>query len=79
MNIDKIVKVADFGLARDIYVDDYYKAEDKSRPLPVRWMAIESMEVNKFNHKSDVVSVQIFPPSLRFFEFDIICRVLIWF
>ena len=60
MDIDKIVKVADFGLARDIYVDDYYKAEDKSRPLPVRWMAIESMEVNKFTHKSDVVSTQIF-------------------
>ena len=58
VDIDKTVKVADFGLARDIYVDDYYKVEDKSRPLPVRWMAIECMELNKFTHKSDVVSEQ---------------------
>ena len=57
VDLDKTVKVSDFGLDRDIYVDDYYKAEDKTRPLPVRWMVIESLELGKFSHKSDEVSI----------------------
>ena len=56
MDKDKNILIADFGLARDIYVADYYKVEDRSRPLPIRWMAIESIEVQKFTTKSDVVS-----------------------
>ena len=53
---EKRILIADFGLARDIYVADYYRTEDKSRPLPIRWMAIESIEMQKFTTKSDVVS-----------------------
>ena len=53
---EKRILIADFGLARDIYVADYYRVEDKSRPLPIRWMAIESIELQKFTTKSDVVS-----------------------
>ena len=56
---DKRILIADFGLARDIYVADYYRVEDKSRPLPIRWMAIESIELQKFTTKTDVVSVHI--------------------
>ena len=52
---EKRILIADFGLARDIYVTDYYRVEDKSRPLPIRWMAIESIELQKFTTKSDVV------------------------
>ena len=55
MDKDKRILIADFGLARDIYVADYYKIEDRSLPLPIRWMAIESMEIQKFTTKSDVV------------------------
>ena len=53
---DRIIKIADFGLARDIYEADYYRVEDKTRPLPIKWMAIEALEELKFTSKSDVVS-----------------------
>lgn len=53
------VKVADFGMARDIYDKEYYSIQDHKRAkLPVKWMAIESLQTQKFTIKSDVVSVQ---------------------
>lgn len=52
------VKVADFGMARDIYDKEYYSIQDHKRAkLPVKWMAIESLQTQKFTIKSDVVSV----------------------
>ena len=50
-----VVKIADFGLARDIYSSDYYKVSDKRRPMPIKWVAIESLEDNIFSTKTDVV------------------------
>ena len=50
------LKVADFGLSRDIYERDYYSSEDKRAKLPVKWMAPESLEKSTYNHKTDVVS-----------------------
>ena len=50
------VKIADFGLSRDIYKSDYYRQDDTGRPLPVKWMAIESLTNGVFTTKSDVVS-----------------------
>lgn len=51
------VKVADFGMARDIYDKEYYSIQDHKRVrLPVKWMAIESLQTQKFTTKSDVVS-----------------------
>ena len=55
-----LVKIADFGLARDIYEKDYYRIEDKSRPLPVRWMAPETMEAHTFTVQSDVVRQYVY-------------------
>ena len=55
MNSDQLVKIADFGLARDIYEKDYYRTGDQPRPLPVKWMAIESLDTQIFTTKSDVV------------------------
>lgn len=56
------MKVADFGLARDIYDKEYYSVHNKSGvKLPVKWMALESLQTHKFTTKSDVVS-QIFSP-----------------
>lgn len=52
------MKVADFGMARDIYDKEYYSIQDHKRvKLPVKWMAIESLQTQKFTTKSDVVSV----------------------
>ena len=39
---DMHIKLADFGLSRDIYEKDYYKIGGQTM-LPVRWMAPESL------------------------------------
>lgn len=51
-----IVKVADFGLSRDIYERDYYSSDNKKAKLPVKWMAIESLEKSIYSTKTDVWS-----------------------
>ena len=49
------VKVADFGLSRDVYVEDYYKMQGDT-PLPVKWLAPEALFDRTFSVKTDVVS-----------------------
>jgi len=48
-----IVKIGDFGLARDIYKNDYYRKEGEGL-LPVRWMSPESLIDGVFTTLSDV-------------------------
>ena len=36
-----VVKVADFGMAKDVYQSDYYKKQ--GGVLPIRWMAPEAI------------------------------------
>ncbi|XP_062402229.1 macrophage-stimulating protein receptor isoform X2 [Sardina pilchardus] len=51
------VKVADFGMARDVFDKEYYSIQDhKKAKLPVKWMALESLQTQKFTTKSDVWS-----------------------
>eukprot|EP00731_Ephydatia_muelleri_P032302 Em0023g809a len=52
---DRVVKIGDFGLAKDLYSSDYYQVEGQ-RKLPVRWMAPEALLQGKFNMESDVWS-----------------------
>ena len=49
-----IIRVADFGLTRDIYSTEYYRAE-KHATLPVKWMSLESLLDGYFDEKTDVV------------------------
>ena len=49
------IKIADFGLSRDIFHGDYYRMQSLDQPLPVRWMAYESITERLFTQKTDVV------------------------
>ena len=55
-----LVKIADFGMSRDIYEKDYYKMEDQTKPVPMKWMALESLKEGKYTTNSDVVSVVVY-------------------
>lgn len=49
------VKIADFGMSRDIYTCDYYRIGG-SKPVPLRWMSPESVMYRRFTLESDVWS-----------------------
>ncbi|KAI1234357.1 Macrophage-stimulating protein receptor [Lamprotornis superbus] len=56
------VKVADFGLARDVFGKEYYSIrQHRHAKLPVKWMALESLQTQKFTTKSDVVGMTLLP------------------
>ncbi|XP_004677497.1 PREDICTED: muscle, skeletal receptor tyrosine-protein kinase isoform X2 [Condylura cristata] len=48
-----VVKIADFGLSRNIYSADYYKANENDA-IPIRWMPPESIFYNRYTTESDV-------------------------
>ena len=50
--------MADFGFARDIYTNDYYRM-DQHTILPVKWMPLESLLDGYFDEKTDVVRTYI--------------------
>ena len=53
---DKInVRVADFGLARELHASDYYRQQSTCK-IPVKWMAPETLNYRISNEKTDVVS-----------------------
>lgn len=59
------IKVADFGLSEDVYCKDYFRqaianttssSEEGVIKLPIKWMALESLQDGVFTEKTDVVS-----------------------
>ena len=58
-----VIKVSDFGLSEDIYARNYFRQGTLGEEgealvkLPVRWMAVESLNDGVFTEKTDVVSV----------------------
>uniref|UniRef100_A0A8B9R8X3 receptor protein-tyrosine kinase n=1 Tax=Anas platyrhynchos TaxID=8839 RepID=A0A8B9R8X3_ANAPL len=54
----KVVKICDFGLARDVVNDSNYIVRGNAR-LPVKWMAPESLFEGTYTMKSDVWSYGI--------------------
>ena len=52
---DNTVKVGDLGLARDVYATNHYHANSRG-PVPIRWMAPESIFDREFTSASDVWS-----------------------
>ncbi len=56
MDVNEIIKVSDFGLAEDIYSQNYFhQSTSGSTKLPIKWMSIESINQGKFTDKTDVV------------------------
>ena len=47
------IKISDYGMARFMQQSDYYR-QSFERPLPLRWMAPESLEDQIWTTKSDV-------------------------
>lgn len=46
------VKIADFGLSHKIYMQDYYKGDERDA-IPIRWLPLESILYNKYTLESD--------------------------
>ena len=63
-----VIKVADFGLCEDIYSRNYFRqgCGDAAVRLPIRWMALESLQDGIFSEKTDVVSRNLLVPWLFF-------------
>lgn len=49
---ERIAKIADFGMSRDIYSADYYRKDGKAM-LPVKWMPPEAFLDGVFTTKTD--------------------------
>ena len=49
----RVTKIADFGLARQMYINEYYRVKGEDF-LPLRWLAVESAMDGIFTNKSDV-------------------------
>ena len=56
IDINFVIKVADFGLAESVGSKQYFRQDkDTSVKLPLKWMAPESIEDHIFSEKTDVV------------------------
>ncbi|XP_034249879.1 vascular endothelial growth factor receptor 1 isoform X2 [Thrips palmi] len=55
---NNIIKICDFGLAKSVYKDENYLKKENG-PLPIKWMAIESIRDRTFSTQSDVWSFGI--------------------
>ncbi|XP_078038596.1 vascular endothelial growth factor receptor 1-like [Augochlora pura] len=52
---DNIVKICDFGLGKTLYKEDNYQKKGDG-PLPIKWLAIESIRDRIFSTQSDIWS-----------------------
>ncbi|XP_042875758.1 vascular endothelial growth factor receptor 1-like [Penaeus japonicus] len=52
---DNIVKISDFGLAKDIYKNENYQKKSNG-PVPVKWLALECLRDGVYSTQSDIWS-----------------------
>lgn len=53
VSADRTLKIADFGLSRDVYQENQYKQKGNGK-MPVKWMALESLTHRIYTTQSDV-------------------------
>jgi len=56
-----VIRVSDFGLAEDIYSQNYFKQGSGTTKLPLKWMSLESISQGRFTEKTDVVRITTEP------------------
>ena len=60
MDVNFVIKVADFGLSETIDTSkDYFRQDMNNVKLPVKWLAPECLNDGVFSVKTDVVSFAI--------------------
>ncbi len=59
MDVNLVIKVADFGLAESMDTSkEYFRQDlDNAIKLPIKWLAPESINDNVFSERSDVVNL----------------------
>lgn len=79
MSAEGVIKVADFGLSKDVYTTQYFKIQHSSSEvikLPIKWMALESIHYEKFTEKTDVV--RVYPMSYIIDYYHYIYSIMQW-
>jgi hypothetical protein len=52
------MQIGDFGMSRLVLADEDYYRSQETDALPLRWMALESLESFKFTLKTDIWCVE---------------------
>ncbi|CAG7786201.1 unnamed protein product, partial [Allacma fusca] len=50
---NRTLKIADFGLSRDVYEQNWYKKNSNGK-IPIKWLALECLLQEVYTTKSDV-------------------------
>ena len=58
-------------LWKDVYEKGHYQQTDRDKPLPLRWMSLESLKEGIYTTQSDVVWVN--GNDRLFFKFLLLC------
>ena len=61
LDVNFVIKVADFGLSESLDTTKEYFRQDEEEviKLPIKWLALESINDKVFSEKSDVVWYKI--------------------